>query len=194
MRGQSGGDRGTRTPNLRIANAALSQLSYIPTMRPCRRMAEGRALTTIAHVTRVSGREPRDLPGRRTVLRSVPREMFRLRCAPLNMANASPAPPHRGPSPPHQVRGRLQPSPPRRPLRNPSHTPLPHRVTCPVTLDSSFRWNDGTCRIGLMQRSQERESDIPLPPMTPHRVMQRSPQEREPDKVAVVAAVCSLLQ
>ena len=30
--GQSpGGDRGTRTPNLGIANAALSQLSYIPT-------------------------------------------------------------------------------------------------------------------------------------------------------------------
>ena len=27
----SGGDRGTRTPNLGIANAALSQLSYIPT-------------------------------------------------------------------------------------------------------------------------------------------------------------------
>ena len=27
---QFGGDRGTRTPNLRIANAALSQLSYIP--------------------------------------------------------------------------------------------------------------------------------------------------------------------
>ncbi len=26
-----GGDRGTRTPNLGIANAALSQLSYIPT-------------------------------------------------------------------------------------------------------------------------------------------------------------------
>ena len=26
-----GGDRGTRTPNLRDANAALSQLSYIPT-------------------------------------------------------------------------------------------------------------------------------------------------------------------
>ena len=25
-----GGDRGTRTPNLGIANAALSQLSYIP--------------------------------------------------------------------------------------------------------------------------------------------------------------------
>ncbi len=28
----SGGDRGTRTPNLGIANAALSQLSYIPTL------------------------------------------------------------------------------------------------------------------------------------------------------------------
>ena len=28
-----GGDRGTRTPNLRIANAALSQLSYIPGRR-----------------------------------------------------------------------------------------------------------------------------------------------------------------
>ena len=26
-----GGDRGARTPNLGIANAALSQLSYIPT-------------------------------------------------------------------------------------------------------------------------------------------------------------------
>jgi hypothetical protein len=26
----TGGDRGTRTPNLCIANAALSQLSYIP--------------------------------------------------------------------------------------------------------------------------------------------------------------------
>ena len=32
----SGGDRGTRTPGLRIANAALSQLSYIPN-RPRRR-------------------------------------------------------------------------------------------------------------------------------------------------------------
>ena len=30
---QFGGDRGTRTPNLRIANAALSRLSYIP--KPC---------------------------------------------------------------------------------------------------------------------------------------------------------------
>ena len=30
---KSGGDRGTRTPNLGIANAALSQLSYIPTRR-----------------------------------------------------------------------------------------------------------------------------------------------------------------
>ncbi len=29
--GVAGGDRGTRTPNLGIANAALSQLSYIPT-------------------------------------------------------------------------------------------------------------------------------------------------------------------
>jgi hypothetical protein len=29
-RGISGGDRGTRTPDLCIANAALSQLSYIP--------------------------------------------------------------------------------------------------------------------------------------------------------------------
>ena len=28
--GDSGGDRGIRTPGLRIANAALSQLSYIP--------------------------------------------------------------------------------------------------------------------------------------------------------------------
>ena len=27
-----GGDMGARTPNLRIANAALSQLSYIPTL------------------------------------------------------------------------------------------------------------------------------------------------------------------
>ena len=32
---QFGGDRGTRTPNLRDANAALSQLSYIPTYRNC---------------------------------------------------------------------------------------------------------------------------------------------------------------
>ena len=31
VRKGSGGDRGTRTPNLGIANAALSQLSYIPT-------------------------------------------------------------------------------------------------------------------------------------------------------------------
>ncbi len=30
--GENGGDEGDRTPNLRIANAALSQLSYIPTM------------------------------------------------------------------------------------------------------------------------------------------------------------------
>ncbi len=30
LQGQVGGDRGTRTPNLGIANAALSQLSYIP--------------------------------------------------------------------------------------------------------------------------------------------------------------------
>ena len=30
VRKGSGGDRGTRTPNLGIANAALSQLSYIP--------------------------------------------------------------------------------------------------------------------------------------------------------------------
>ena len=29
---RSGGDRGDRTPNLGIANAALSQLSYVPTM------------------------------------------------------------------------------------------------------------------------------------------------------------------
>ena len=29
----SGGDRGSRTPNLGIANAALSQLSYIPTQK-----------------------------------------------------------------------------------------------------------------------------------------------------------------
>ena len=29
-RKEVGGDRGTRTPNLGIANAALSQLSYIP--------------------------------------------------------------------------------------------------------------------------------------------------------------------
>ena len=27
----NGGDRGDRTPNLGIANAALSQLSYVPT-------------------------------------------------------------------------------------------------------------------------------------------------------------------
>ena len=32
--GVVGGDRGTRTPNLGIANAALSQLSYIPTRPP----------------------------------------------------------------------------------------------------------------------------------------------------------------
>ena len=38
---QLGGDRGTRTPNLRIANAALSQLSYIPTAN--RRLFEGGA-------------------------------------------------------------------------------------------------------------------------------------------------------
>ena len=31
-KGVGGGDRGTRTPNLGIANAALSQLSYIPTL------------------------------------------------------------------------------------------------------------------------------------------------------------------
>ena len=30
---RTGGDSGTRTRNLRIANAALSQLSYIPTLR-----------------------------------------------------------------------------------------------------------------------------------------------------------------
>ena len=33
-----GGDRGTRTPNLGIANAALSQLSYIPTWGPSTRL------------------------------------------------------------------------------------------------------------------------------------------------------------
>ena len=33
---QNGGDRGTRTPNLGIANAALSQLSYIPTRKRCK--------------------------------------------------------------------------------------------------------------------------------------------------------------
>ncbi len=32
-KGWFGGDRGTRTPNLGIANAALSQLSYIPKER-----------------------------------------------------------------------------------------------------------------------------------------------------------------
>ena len=32
IEGDSGGDRGARTPNLGIANAALSQLSYIPTI------------------------------------------------------------------------------------------------------------------------------------------------------------------
>ena len=32
------GDRGTRTPNLGIANAALSQLSYIPTRRQALRL------------------------------------------------------------------------------------------------------------------------------------------------------------
>jgi hypothetical protein len=31
---KNGGDEGDRTPNLRIANAALSQLSYIPTFCP----------------------------------------------------------------------------------------------------------------------------------------------------------------
>ena len=31
-----GGDRGARTPNLGIANAALSQLSYIPVRIPSR--------------------------------------------------------------------------------------------------------------------------------------------------------------
>ena len=31
---KNGGDEGDRTPNLRIANAALSQLSYIPTFYP----------------------------------------------------------------------------------------------------------------------------------------------------------------
>ncbi len=36
-----GGDRGTRTPNLRIANAALSQLSYIPTTARCPAMWAG---------------------------------------------------------------------------------------------------------------------------------------------------------
>ena len=30
LQGHAGGDRGARTPNLGIANAALSQLSYIP--------------------------------------------------------------------------------------------------------------------------------------------------------------------
>ena len=30
---KNGGDEGDRTPGLRIANAALSQLSYIPTCR-----------------------------------------------------------------------------------------------------------------------------------------------------------------
>ena len=30
LQGHGGGDRGARTPNLGIANAALSQLSYIP--------------------------------------------------------------------------------------------------------------------------------------------------------------------
>ena len=29
---RGGGDRGGRTPNLGIANAALSQLSYVPTI------------------------------------------------------------------------------------------------------------------------------------------------------------------
>jgi hypothetical protein len=31
---KNGGDEGGRTPGLRIANAALSQLSYIPTFCP----------------------------------------------------------------------------------------------------------------------------------------------------------------
>ena len=35
-----GGDRGGRTPNLGIANAALSQLSYVPTAAPIRRWAD----------------------------------------------------------------------------------------------------------------------------------------------------------
>ena len=30
LQGHVGGDRGARTPNLGVANAALSQLSYIP--------------------------------------------------------------------------------------------------------------------------------------------------------------------
>ena len=33
LQGHVGGDRGARTPNLGVANAALSQLSYIPTAR-----------------------------------------------------------------------------------------------------------------------------------------------------------------
>ena len=41
-----GGDRGTRTPNLRDANAALSQLSYIPTNPPC---ALPKAANSVSH-------------------------------------------------------------------------------------------------------------------------------------------------
>ena len=33
LQGHVGGDRGARTPNLGVANAALSRLSYIPTAR-----------------------------------------------------------------------------------------------------------------------------------------------------------------
>ena len=41
-KGRSGGDRGDRTPNLGIANAALSQLSYVPTVsRPERAGSSG---------------------------------------------------------------------------------------------------------------------------------------------------------
>ena len=34
LQGHLGGDRGARTPNLGVANAVLSQLSYIPTGGP----------------------------------------------------------------------------------------------------------------------------------------------------------------
>ena len=41
LQGHVGGDRGARTPNLGVANAALSQLSYIPTARHGHRNLDG---------------------------------------------------------------------------------------------------------------------------------------------------------